>query len=66
LEYINSFISSLTICEAKTLRNIAAMEQVKIKNISFSKISNDYDFDTMLSVDGQNSKIPDITLEADI
>jgi len=42
------------------------MEQVKIKNISFSKISNDYDFDTMLSVDGQNSKIPDITLEADI
>jgi hypothetical protein len=56
----------LVACETKTLRNIAALEQIKVNNICFSKISSNYDLDIWLSEGGQNNKITDITLEAEV
>jgi len=41
---------------------VAALEKIKVKDISYSKITSNYDFDTWQSEGGQNNKLTDITV----
>lgn len=63
---LETFISSLAACKTATLRGIAKQKNIKLGNITWSRIESNYDLGNWMTGGGKNNKISDIFLDVEL